>query len=951
MRLGTNITSFSVRHYKSLTIFIALTTIIIALGAVLPSIWPEKFPFLNPLKVDTDPENMLPHDEPVRVFHDKMKKEFNLYDIVVLGVVNEKDPDGVFNPKSLSNIYTLTQYAKGLQWNDPKDPSKKIGVISVDVISPSSVDNIEQAGEGAVRFEWLMPKPPKTREEAIEIRKKAERLPFLKGTMVSEDGKAICIYLPITSKDVSYRVYSKLREKIAQLKGDDKYFITGLPVANDTFGVEMFKQMAISAPMAMLIIFLLMLFFFRKLILIISPMIVALVSVLCTMGLLVITGNTVHIMSSMIPIFIMPIAVLDSIHILSEFFDRYQSIRDRKATIIMVMEKLFVPMLYTSLTSAAGFASLALAPIPPVQVFGIFVAFGVLLAWLLTVTFIPAYVMFISEASLASFGMKSASQGNHGRLSKFLTWVGQFTYEKAKFVLATTGIIIVIAIYGINKIQINDNPVKWFTHSHPIRIADKVLNRHFGGTYMAYLTFAPEAKQGSPAEILSGFEKRAREREEKLSDLPGARDVFEQLIKLAAQADLSKGKSAFLKEVEEKAQALSDSAPVETLDAWDEAMIFLDEEKESDQIFKRPDVLKYISDLQKYLLKTEVVGKSNSISDIVKTVYRELLLGKDEYFRIPDSQKAVAQCLITYQNSHRPQDLWHFVTPDYKRTSLWLQLKSGDNKDMLKVEDYVASYIKDNPPPVPLKYDWFGLTYINVVWQAKMVTGMLSAFLGSFLVVFLMMTILFRSPLWGIMCMIPLTVTIAFIYGAVGIIGKDYDMPIAVLSSLTLGLAVDFAIHFLTRSRNMVPVYGSWSKTAGPMFEEPARAISRNIIVIAVGFLPLLFAPLVPYKTVGTFLATILTVAGLATLFILPALIRISENKLFPKTGSPGLTCKCTNCIIIAVTAVALVVVNVYQYLNVGITSLTYGSAIAILLSAIACFFLSKRKECARRTP
>ena len=109
-------------------------------------------------------------------------------------------------------------------------------------------------------------------------------------------------------------------------------------------------------------------------------MIVAMVCALSTMGLLIITGNTIHIMSSMIPIFIMPIAILDAVHILSDFFDRYNTIRDKRQTIIHVMSELFTPMLITSLTTIAGFSSLALTPIPPVQVFGIFIAIGVFLA-------------------------------------------------------------------------------------------------------------------------------------------------------------------------------------------------------------------------------------------------------------------------------------------------------------------------------------------------------------------------------------------------------------------------------------------------------------------------------------------------------------------------------------------------------------------------------------------
>jgi len=203
-------------------------------------------------------------------------------------------------------------------------------------------------------LDWLMKKPPTTNAEALEIRDKAMSNPLLKGTITAENGKAICIYLPLTSKDLSHEVYKKLLSKIDTFEqGDEEYHITGLPVAEDTFGVEMFIQMAISAPLAMIVIFVLMLLFFRKLVLVISPMIVAMVSVISTMGLLIGFGYPVHIMSSMIPIFLMPIAVVDSVHILSEFFDLYTKEKGRRKTALEVMSNLFMPMLYTSLTSAA----------------------------------------------------------------------------------------------------------------------------------------------------------------------------------------------------------------------------------------------------------------------------------------------------------------------------------------------------------------------------------------------------------------------------------------------------------------------------------------------------------------------------------------------------------------------------------------------------------------------
>ena len=275
------------------------------------------------------------------------------------------------------------------------------------------------------------------------------------------------------------------------------------------------------------------------------------------------------------------------------------------------------------------------------------------------------------------------------------------------------------------------------------------------------------------------------------------------------------------------------------------------------------------------------MGKSNSVADVVKKIHKELFSSDPAHFTIPDSVGAVAQCLISYQNSHKPDDLWHLVTPDYGKANIWVQLKNGDNIYMEEVLRDVEDFMAKNPPPLPLKHRWAGLTYINVEWQDKMVSGMRDSFMGSFGIVLVMMIFLFRSPLWGLLSMVPLSVTIALIYGVIGLIGKDYDMPVAVLSSLTLGLAVDFAIHFLERARATYKNTGSWKQAARIMFEEPARAITRNVIVIAIGFTPLLAAPLVPYKTVGVLLATIMAVSGLATMLILPAVITLFEKRLF----------------------------------------------------------------------
>ncbi|HPE33084.1 MAG TPA: MMPL family transporter, partial [Parvularculaceae bacterium] len=324
----------SMKRPSALMWFAGLFSLVMIALVAAPTLAPRALPFLHALKIDTDPENMLAAEEPVRVYHNAMKKEFGLNDLVVVGVIDNAHENGVFNAKTLSDVYALAEFAKTLRWEEDGETK---GVIGVDLIAPSTVDSIDQAGLGSVSFSWLMPAAPETDEEALAVREKAQKIPTLNDTLVSGDGKAIALYVPITSKDLSYKVASALKKKIATFDDGATYHITGLPIAQDQFGFEMFKQMAISAPAAMALIFFLMWLFFRRLALITSPMIVAMVSVIGAMGALVITGNTVHIMSSMIPIFVMPIAVLDAVHILSDFYDRYPVYRDKRETMRHVM--------------------------------------------------------------------------------------------------------------------------------------------------------------------------------------------------------------------------------------------------------------------------------------------------------------------------------------------------------------------------------------------------------------------------------------------------------------------------------------------------------------------------------------------------------------------------------------------------------------------------------------
>jgi len=809
------------------------------------------------LSIDTDPENMLSSENPARVFHNQVKNQFNMPDMIVVGIVSEKS---IFSVDTLTALHQLSDEILNIE-----------GVITQDLLSLSVVDNITQEQEGGIRFEYLMKQAPANQHSVEKIGQAVKRLPLLNNTLVSGDEKAAAIYVPITAKDLSYPVAEKIRAISQSLDTEQLAFhITGLPIAEDQFGYEMFVQMGVAAPLAGLAIFVLLWYFFRNFPLILAPMAVAMATVITIMGSLIGLGFTVHIMSSMIAIFLMPIAVVDSVHILSEFAERYKPGEDVNKVIKKVMSHLYTPMLFTSITSAIGFYSLLLTPIPPVKIFGAFIGTGILLAFGLTVIYLPAYLSRLSPKALTNLQAAIARMEEKGKLSSALQWLGNFASQKAKMILVAFTMIFTFSLVGISKIEINDNPVNWFKADHEIRIADKVLNKHFAGTYDAWLVFNKPEKSSFNDE--HNFIERFTAFQQQTSlELTAINDYI-------ARWQNNKENHFFSQELMILLDDLAFSVPDEHSAQLDKLITSADQVLNSQKLFLQPAMLNWLSDFQHALNATSLVGKSNGLTDIVKTVNRELYSGENKDFIIPKSSNGVAQTLLQYQSSHRPDDLWHFVSKDYQQTLVWLQLTSGDNQHTSAVVEWVTTYINKNKPPIAIEMNWAGKSYLNVVWQEAMVNGMVDSLLSSFVIVFLMMVFLFRSLRYGILAMLPLTFTITMIYGLIGWLGKAYDMPIAVLSALTLGLSIDFAIHFLQRCRELEKETGSLSKALLLMFEEPSRAISRNAIVIAIGFTPLLLSPLIPYITVGFFLASIMAVSALVTLVLLPVLLTLTNK-------------------------------------------------------------------------
>ncbi|HCC55477.1 MAG TPA: RND transporter, partial [Desulfobulbaceae bacterium] len=273
------------------------------------------------------------------------------------------------------------------------------------------------------------------------------------------------------------------------------------------------------------------------------------------------------------------------------------------------------------------------------------------------------------------------------------------------------------------------------------------------------------------------------------------------------------------------------------------------------------------------------VGKTFSVVDYVKRINLVLHDNDPKFDAIPETKEMIGQYLFLFAMSAKPSDLDNVADYPFRQANIWVQMKTWDAQAMRQVIAAMDEYAKAQPMPIELKPA--GIAYFNLVWNNEVLWDMVKGFLAALVMVFVILIINFRSFKWALVSYVPLLFTILLLYGVIGFMGKDFDMPISVLSCLSLGMAVDFAIHFVGRFRLRRIETGGSEALADSLAwtaARPGKGIMRNALLFAAAFSVMLFAPLTPYITVGAFIVSMMVLSALMTIIYLPALITLMQG-------------------------------------------------------------------------
>jgi hydrophobe/amphiphile efflux-3 (HAE3) family protein len=248
---------------------------------------------------------------------------------------------------------------------------------------------------------------------------------------------------------------------------------------------------------------------------------------------------------------------------------------------------------------------------------------------------------------------------------------------------------------------------------------------------------------------------------------------------------------------------------------------------------KDPVLMQKIDDLTQHLKGAEGVGGVFSISDFVREMSKALYdPSEEEYDRIPASTEAIAQMFELYNMSGNPDDFKQLMNFENTKAHILVRLSKTDNEVVKALEADIRSYTADFPAKVTIG----GYAIIMTDFAQEIINGQVSSLVFALITVFILLAIVFRSVKGGLIGSIPLAASIIIQFGVMGLTGIAIDAATALLSSIMIGVGVDFTIQYLWRYNIELKKGATREEAISTTYRTTGRSIVINALSVMAGF-------------------------------------------------------------------------------------------------------------------
>ena len=299
-----------------------------------------------------------------------------------------------------------------------------------------------------------------------------------------------------------------------------------------------------------------------------------------------------------------------------------------------------------------------------------------------------------------------------------------------------------------------------------------------------------------------------------------------------------------------------------------------------DADIKDPIVLQKMDSLQSYIEENNQVKVTYSIANVVKQMHRTVMDDSLEYETIPVEREKVNNLFTMYSMSGDPEDFSSLVDYEYSSGLITALSSVMSTEDVFSFVGSITDHIKQNFDQT-INIDVTGMIVVIRDMVLMVIRSSFLSILISLVLICSITALFFKRIIWGILAVIPLTGAVILNFGLMGHFGITLNHITAILSSIIIGVGVDFAIHFISQFQRL-----SSSIDRGDLSQEVIKDVGYPIILDAgsnMGFGALLFSAFIPVQYIGGLMVFAMISTSLGTLTLLSSSTELLKDHLIDK--------------------------------------------------------------------
>ncbi len=455
-------------------------------------------------------------DNPQLLTYEAMQKQFNKSDNLLVGIAPR---DGqVFTADTLALVQQMT----GELWQTP---------YSLRIDSLTNFQHSAGQQDDLVVGPLLESGQQLTPAVINNIRQISLQEPLLLQRLISKDGTVTAINISLKFPDTisdadirqSYQHVSALIDKYQQKHPQVDFYLTGVVALNYSFSMEAEQDSIRLIPLMFIALVLMLLWLLNSVYATLATLVVILSSITMTLGVAGWTGYFISVTTVNVPIFIMTLAVADSVHLVLSMQRAQRQGMAKEQAVQYAVSHNFVPVILTSVTTAIGFLTFNFSEVPILRDLGNLTAFGVILVCALSLTLLPSLLAILPAPVQPARSDRKA-----------MNLLGTFLLKWHKPVFAAGFIVTVMSGFSLSLNVVNDEPLKYFSPETTFRQANDFMEQRLSPG----MTIDIMLESGEPGGINTPeFLQRVQELKEWLSLQPeivhvvSVTDIYKRLNK------------------------------------------------------------------------------------------------------------------------------------------------------------------------------------------------------------------------------------------------------------------------------------------------------------------------------------------------------------------------------------------------------------------------------------